>query len=232
METISISANISPDVRIRLPTCPINSNLRPEGTALLFLIALLSIARAVHSQSPQKAWDYSLTVDGFIVPDDVSYVNPTFTADHDWLHLEARYNDEGIRTGSLWIGYNFTAGKNLTLNLTPMIGGVFGRTAGIAPGGEFSLAYKKLELSFSNEYVFDFSHPSNSFYYVWPQLTYSFYEWLKVGGAAQRTKAYQTEFDIQRGFLVGLSRKNTSFTTYVFNPGYSTTVVLEASINF
>jgi len=24
-----------------------------------------------------------------------------------WLHLEARYNDEDLRTGSLWVGYNF-----------------------------------------------------------------------------------------------------------------------------
>lgn len=36
-----------------------------------------------------------------------------------------------------------------------MIGGVFGRTNGIAPGFEASLNFKKFELSVSNEYVFD-----------------------------------------------------------------------------
>jgi hypothetical protein len=205
---------------------------KPKCTTLLRLAALLAVTTASYSQSPPKSWDYSLTVDGFIVPDDVSYANPTFTADHKRLHLEARYNYENLRTGSLWIGYNFSTGKNLTLNLTPMVGGVFGRTAGVAPGGEFSLAYKKFELSFSNEYVFAFSRRSDSFYYAWPQLTYSPFEWLKVGGVAQSTKAYQTKLDVQRGFLVGAARKNTSFTTYIFNPGVSTTVVLEASIKF
>ncbi len=77
------------------------------------------------------------------------------TADHQWLHLEARYNYENLHTGSLWAGYNFTAGKTLQLAVTPMIGGVFGRTTGIAPGCEFSLTYKKLSFSSSNEYVFD-----------------------------------------------------------------------------
>ena len=96
MEIISTSVKNSPD----MGTCPAHTKFR-QAAPLLFLAAFLSIDRAVHSQSPQKTWDYSLTVDGFIVPDDVSYVNPTFTADHDWLHLEARYNYEGIRTGSV-----------------------------------------------------------------------------------------------------------------------------------
>src|SRR5262249_38125515 len=119
----------------------------------------------------------------------------------------------------------------LTLSLTPIVGGVFGSTNGIAPGCEMTLAYKKLELYFTNEYVFT-RHRSDWFYYAWPQLSYAVFDWLKVGAAAQHTKAYQTEFDLQRGFLVGVSHKKTNFTTYVFNPGFDTTVVLEAGINF
>ena len=206
--------------------------------AFLQFLAYLSTSLAVNAQAqathapPQNPWTFSLAVDGYIVPDDVSYPNPTFTADRSWLHLEGRYNYESLHTGSLWVGYNFSSGKNLTLNLTPMVGGVFGSTAGVAPGCEFSLAYKKFELSFSNEYVFAFSNRSDSFYYAWPQFTYSPLEWLRLGGAAQRTRAYQTELDVQRGFLVGVAHKGTSFTTYVFNPDASPTVVLEASIEF
>jgi hypothetical protein len=33
----------------------------------------------------------------------------------------------------------------------------------------------------------------------------------------QRTRAYQTDVDIQRGLLVGFSYKKMDFTTYVFN---------------
>ena len=53
------------------------------------------------------------------------------------------------------MGYNFSVGKKVELDITPMIGGVFGRTTGIAPGCEASLTYKKVELSVTNEYVFD-----------------------------------------------------------------------------
>ena len=106
------------------------------------------------------------TVDGYIVPEDQSYVDPVLTADRNWLHLEARYNYENLRTGSLWVGYNFSAGKNVELSITPMIGGVFGRTNGIAPGFEASLAYRKFEFSISNEYIFDTDDRSTSFHTV------------------------------------------------------------------
>jgi hypothetical protein len=112
----------------------------------------------------KNPWAYSLTVDGYIVPNGESYVNPVFTADRDWLHLEARYNSENLRTGSLWAGYNFSTGKKLVLNFTPMIGGVFGKTTGIAPGFEASLTYKKMAFSVLNEYVFDTTHKSGNVY--------------------------------------------------------------------
>jgi hypothetical protein len=191
--------------------------------------------------SPAEAqpWEYNLTVDGYIIPDGTSYVDPVFTADHNWLHLEARYNYENLRTGSLWAGYNFSfgdvdSGDKWEFDITPMIGGVFGRTNGIAPGLEVSLNYrKKIEASLTNEYVFDTDSKSGNFYYAWPQLTYSPKEWFHLGAVAQHTKAYHTPFNIQRGFLVGFSHKKWEFTTYVFNPGISgTNVVLEVGVSF
>ncbi len=176
---------------------------------------------------------FNLTVDGYIVPGEDGYASPTLTADREWLHLEARYNYENLRTGSLWVGYNFSVGKKLELNVTPMVGGVFGRTNGIAPGCEATLTYKKIELSMSNEYVFDTGDRSGSFYYSWPQLTYSPREWLRAGLVAQRTKAYHTTFDTQRGFLVGVSLKKVDFTAYIFDVGSTdTTAVLEFGYSF
>lgn len=190
-------------------------------------------APGTSADSSTNKWAYNLTIDGYIVPDDQSFVDPAFMADRNWLHLEARYNYENLRTGSLWVGYNFSAGRNVELNITPMIGGVFGRTNGIAPGLEASLSYKKVELSISNEYVFDTTDQSESFYYSWPQLTYSPVDWLRVGAVAQHSKTYHTAVDIQRGFLVGVSHKKWEFTTYVFNPGFTDpTVVLEGGISF
>jgi hypothetical protein len=189
--------------------------------------------------SAEQPWEYTVTVDGFIVLEGTSYVDPVLTADHRWLHLEARYNDEHLRTGSAWVGYNFVhgdvnAGDKWEFDITPMIGGVFGRLNGIAPGCEASLNYKKkVVLSIGNEYVFDTTSKSGNFYYAWPQLTYSPVEWIHVGAVAQHTAVYQTAINIQRGFLVGLSRKKLEFTTYVFSPGTaSTTVVLETGVSF
>ncbi len=210
--------------------------------AVLALVVLLSgslfgqeppAAAPAASPAAKDPWTYNLTVDGYIVPNDQSYVDPVFTVDRGRLHLEARYNYENLRTGSLWVGYNFSAGKKLVLDVTPMIGGVFGRTNGIAPGCEASLTYKKIELSIANEYVFDTTQKSGNFYYSWPQLTYSPLDWFRVGLVAQHSKAFQTSLDVQRGFLVGVSHKKWEFTTYIFNAGFTDpTVVLEAGISF
>ena len=40
--------------------------------------------------SAAQEWDFNLTVDGYIIADGTSYVNPVFTADHNWLHMEGR----------------------------------------------------------------------------------------------------------------------------------------------
>jgi hypothetical protein len=199
-----------------------------------------------HSPAPQSTfpaaepWEYSLTVDGYIVSGEDGYAQPTFTADHKWLHLEARYNYENFRTGSLWAGYNFSWGKTWQFEVTPMIGGVFGRTNGIAPGCEASLSWKILELSLDNEYVFDTTSKSGNFYYAWPQFTIAPVEWLSFGAVAQRTKTFETKLDTQQGFFVGLHRKLgrdrrklLEFTTYVFDPGSnSASVVLELGTSF
>jgi hypothetical protein len=114
-----------------------------------------------------------------------------------------------------------------------MIGGVFGNTTGVAPGYEVSLSYKQITLSSTGEYVFDTKHSSGSFFYSWPQLTYSPVDWFDVGLVAQRTKAYHTSLDIQRGLLVGFSHKKLQFTTYIFNAGWTEpTLVFEAGVNF
>jgi len=216
---------------------------RQQLGALALLVGVISqvvLGQATPGSAPIKIpataaqqWEYTLTVDGYILPDLISYVNPVFSADHNWLHLEARYNDEDLHTASLWVGYNFSAGKNLVLSVTPMIGGVFGRTNGIAPGCEASLTYKKIETSIANEYVFDTTHKSGNFYYSWPQFTYSPWEWFHVGAVAQHTVAYHTPLSVQRGFLVGFSHKEWEFTTYVFDPELShPTVVLELGVGF
>jgi hypothetical protein len=151
------------------------------------------------------------------VPDDREYVQPTFMADRGWLHLETRYNYENLETGSVWLGYNLSFGKKLVLEATPMLGGVFGNTTGIAPGYRFTLTYWKLELSSEGEFVFDTGNSEGSFFYTWSELSLSPVDWFRFGIAGQRTRAYQTDVDIQRGLFIGFTYKRIDLTTYVFN---------------
>jgi len=181
----------------------------------------------------QRTWDFSLNLSGYLVPNDRSYAMPTFSADREHLHLEARYNYEDQETGSTWVGYNFDAGKKLVLEITPMVGGVFGNTTGVAPGYELSLNYSKLALTSDGEYVFDPGNRDNSFLYSWNELVYSPADWIHAGVVIQRTRAYHTSLDIQRGFSVGIAHKKTDFTVYTLNAGWTDpTVVLNLGFFF
>ena len=172
---------------------------------------------ALTEEGDEKAWSFSASASTYFVPDDREYVQPTFSADHGWLHLEARYNYENLKTGSAWIGYNFSGGKQLEWEFTPMLGGVFGNTTGIAPGYKLSLTYWKFEFSSEGEWVFDTGNSEESFFYNWTELSVSPVDWFRFGVVGQRTRLYQTNVDIQRGLLVGFSYKKMNLTTYVFN---------------
>jgi hypothetical protein len=180
-----------------------------------------------------KSWSFGASIYGYIVPDSREYAQPTVTADHGRLHLEARYNYEALETGSVWVGCNFGAGEKLAWEFTPMLGGVFGNTRGIAPGYEGSLSWWKLELYSEGEYLVDTENSSDSFFYNWSELTLSPLDWFKFGMVTQRTRLYQTDRDIQRGVLVGLMFKHIDLTAYVLNPDESRpTFVLAAAFHF
>jgi len=210
----------------------------PTIAIVMLLAAALQAQPATHpvpakADSPDKEWSFSVSAWGYLVPNDRSYFSPSFTADRKWLHLEARYNYENKETGSLWAGYNLTVGQKVVLEVTPMLGAVFGNTTGIAPGCNVSLTYKRVAVTSQCEYVFDLKDKNGNFFYTWNELTYSPRDWFRAGLAAQRTRAYQTPLDVQRGFLVGFSHKDVDFTTYILNAGWTTpTVILALGYSF
>src|SRR5215471_9427829 len=147
------------------------------AAVLLCLLALSAVQAQTNSAPaslPEPAtntWAFSGTVMGYLVHDERDYVQPTFTADHGWLHLEARYNYENLETGSAWVGYNLSGGSKLSWELTPMLGGVFGNTTGIAPGYSGTLSWWKLQLYSEGEYVVDTGDSSGDFFYNWSELS-------------------------------------------------------------
>jgi hypothetical protein len=201
-------------------------------------LAITLIPAAVFAQTAtpaedEPAWEFSVSGYTYFVPEDGDFLQPTFTADRDWLHLEARYNYEALDTGSAWAGYNFGGGDTVTWELTPMLGIVFGTTDGIAPGYKGLLGWKKLEFYSEGEYVFDTGESSDSFFYNWSELTLAPVEWFRFGLVTQRTRVYETDREIQRGLLAGVSFKNLDLTGYVFNPDdEKPTFVLAIAVTF
>jgi len=214
--------------------------MRSLAALLAILMSCAAHAAGQNATPPAQAadpapatWSFSVSVYTYFVPDDQNYAQPTFTADHDWLHLEARYNYEDLETGSVWVGYNFGGGETLAWELTPLLGGVFGNTNGIAPGYKGSLSWWKLELYSEGEYVFDAGESSDSFFYNWSELTLAPVEWCRFGLVTQRTRVYKTDREIQRGFLVGGTYKGLDLTAYVFDPDVDEpTVVVAVALNW
>ena len=189
--------------------------------------------QAAAASSPGPSWSGSASVAGYFVPDDSNYLQPTVSVDRGWLHLEARYNYEAQQTASFWAGVNFEAGERVTLALTPMFGIVTGDTDGVAPGLLVTLATWKLELYSEAEWVVDTAETSDSFFYNWSELTLQPVEWFRFGLVTQRTRAYQSDRDIQRGLLGGVMWRNASFTGHVFEPfSDQPTVVVSIGVQF
>jgi hypothetical protein len=203
---------------------------------LLVGLATLALAASVGAQEPAPAtaapaaskpeaeaeetgWEFNLSGALYVLPEEEDFLLPIFKADRGLFHFETRYNYEDRDSTSFFVGANFEFGDKLKLGLTPMIGGLVGQTDAIVPGLEIDLSIGLVEAYGEAEYVFDLDDSSSKFFYMWSELSVWPTHWLRAGVVTQRTRVYQTERDIQRGLLVGLSLKKLEGTVYWFNPG-------------
>ncbi len=172
------------------------------------------------ADAPEEAegWTFNASAYGYLFQGgEGDFVLPIFRADHDALHLEARYNYEDRRTGSLFGGWTFSFGEKTTLDVTPMLGAVFGDTDGIAPGLELYFQWGPLEYYSESEIVFDLHDETSSFFYNWSELTGRPLKWLRAGLALQRTRVYETDRDVQWGVVTGFSFWKMEIGAYYFN---------------
>jgi hypothetical protein len=196
------------------------------GSVLSILLGLgLTATGIVPAASQEEAppsspgWTGSGAVYGYYFPDDEDYLLPVAVAERDRLHLEARYNYEDRNTGSIFGGWKFETGDTVEFSAIPMLGAVVGRTDGIAPGCTLSLTWKRLSWYSENEYVVVPSDHTENFFYNWSELTLDAAEWASVGIATQRTRAYDTDRDLQRGVMARFTVSRVSVTAYWLNPG-------------
>jgi len=195
-------------------------------------IALTSTPACAQDSTSAPSWTFSASLWGYLVPDQSDYLQPTFIANYDWLHLEGRYNYEERNTGSFWVGYNFSFGHDVAFEVTPIVGGVVGGLTGLGAGYELSVTWWKLALASDTEYVWDAGDVDGSFLYNWTQIGISPWPWLEVGLTGQRTRAYQSDRDFQSGFFAALYWKVWNAGVYVLNPDESPIVVIATGADF
>ena len=173
------------------------------------------------SAAEEPSWDFALTAYPTIVRGGENYTSAIATADHGPLHLEARYNYESVGARSAFVGWNMSGGEEFKWELTPLLGGAWGATQAFIPGLEASVAWKQFDIYVEAEYVVDSHARSDSYFYAWSELGYRPVDWLRIGVAGQRTRAYSNERDIQRGPFAQVTWGPVTIGGYWFNPGSS-----------
>jgi len=205
--------------------------------AAIGLAASIAAAQPAQGAGPQAGasagpeWSVSAAVYTYVVPEDDNFVQPEVAVDRDWLHIEARFNYEDIDTASAWVGRTFSVGERVALEITPMAGAVFGQTNGGGIGYTGSLTWRRLDLSSETEYVFA-SGDAESFLYTWSELGWAPVGWFRGGFSVQRTRVYQSEFDIERGFFGTFYLGRWELSAYVFNPDAEPTVIVGIARSF
>src|SRR3954453_19143936 len=171
------------------------------------------------NDSAELKWSFSLWGDYFIIPGEDNFFNPTFYADHKSLHLEGRYNYEDMNTASVFAGWKFETGNKLQFVAIPMMSIVFGNTNGVAPGLELEFIYKKFDFYSESEYLIDFAGKENNFVYTYTELAATIFDdHVRTGLTGQRTRLYETEFDVQRGVFAEYYFGRFRVGAYYYDP--------------
>lgn len=183
---------------------------------------------------PDKpAWEFALNAYPTQVRGGDNYTSAIAVADRGPLHLEARANYEANGARSAFIGWTFAGGDAVTWELTPLVGGAWGEISAFVPGVEASVAWRRLDVYVEAEYVRDNKAQFDSYTYAWSELGFQAFEWLRLGVAGQRTRAYGGAREYQRGPFLQAAWGPFTLGGYWFNPGSSEQVfVAQLGVSF
>jgi hypothetical protein len=192
-----------------------------SATRISFAVCAACVAASAGAdeskQLTEPAWEFALTAYPTVVREaDNNYTSVIGTGDRGPLHLEARYSYEAVDARSVFVGWTFSGGETLTWEITPLLGGVWGPLQALVPGVELSLAYRRFDFYLEGEYVDDADEP---YTYAWSELGFAAQDWLRIGLAAQRTRIFGEDRDIQRGPFAQVSWDRVTLGGFWFNPG-------------
>jgi hypothetical protein len=201
--------------------------------AALALVATTAVHGAEDGDSRRAAptdgspaWGFSLTAYPTAVRGGDNYTSAIAIVSRGSLRLEARYNYEAVGARSAFVGWSFAGGEDLTWEVTPLLGGAWGSVEALVPGVELSLGWRRFDLYVEAEYVRDRGERDDSYFYAWSELGFQPVEWLRLGLAGQRTRAYGGERDYQAGPFAQLTFGPLTIGGYWFSPGSSRQVVV------
>jgi len=183
------------------------------------------------SRPEKPAWEFAVTAYPTQVRGGDNTTSAIAVADRGPLHLEARYGYEAKDSRSAFAGWTFSGGETVEWELTPLLGGAWGPVQAFVPGFEASLAWGKFDFYVEAEFVRDRNDSAHSYNYAWSELGFKPLEWLRLGAAGQRTRAYGGEREFQRGPFVQVSVGRATIGGFWFNPG-SDDQVFVGSIGF
>jgi len=193
-------------------------------TTLLATLALVGAVQDPVQAEPSppngESWELSGSLLYSKPPEDhVDRLTAILYADRGPLHLEARYNYEDLETASVFAGWTLPIEGEVSGGVTPMLGGVFGDTDGVAPAVEASLDWKKLAWYVEAEYLLDAHDRSDDFFYSWSTLTYGITENLRAGLVVERSKLVDTAREVQPGLALEFKIRHMGVSLYAYDMG-------------
>lgn len=190
-------------------------------------------AQEADVDSVGSPWSFSTSAYYYIIPEEKNTATVIGYADYKRWHFEVRYNYEDRQTGSVFAGRRFEWGNKMVFGATPMVGFVLGNTDGIAPGIELDLAWKIFDYYSETEYVIDYTGKESNFIYVWGEIGVTPFKSFRTGFTYQRTKLYQSQFEMQRGLFAAYQFWKITTGFYFFDPfSNSQFMIASLSIDF
>ena len=176
----------------------------------------------------RRAWDFALTAYPTHAQGSDTVTSAIGAADSGALHLEARYGYEARDSRSAFVGWTFSGGEKLSWEITPILGGGWGTIQAAIPGFEASAAWGRFDVYVEAEFVRDRHARENDYNYAWSELGFKATDRLRIGLVGQRTRAYGTEREFQRGPFLQLAWEKLTLGAFWFNPGSSEQVFVGA----
>lgn len=166
----------------------------------------------------RPSWEFALSAFYVDPPGSDQHVTTVLYADRGPLHLEGRYGYEDLDTASVFVGWTFEVGEEVHAAITPMVGGVFGDTNGVAPGLLVDAGWNKLSFYAEAEYLFDSDDSDDDYFYSWSTLMWRFGPAFAAGVVAERSRIVDTDLELQRGLALQITPGPVGFAIYAYNP--------------